>query len=364
MLPFDRARASLDSHPDDPLAWAHYAKACHDALLLDEADEAFGRAAELSADPARFLYDRGMINLLQGKFAKGWARYENRLHVPEFKHRRLPKPRWEGEPLAGTRLLVIIEQGIGDVLQFLRFVPRLREQGARLLVECPAEFRPLLGDLLADDEVFPVAADTIDPRLYDWYVSLLSIPLQLRLFSEGDYAMRAPYLRVPAREAEEWRARLAEVPGRRVGIVWAGRPTHPQDAERSCDPRLFRALAEVPGVSLVSLQLQQEKWPLAAEERGFIRFEAAPFLTSWSATAGLLAALDLLVSVDTSVVHLAGALGRPVRLLVPRAPDFRWLLGRTDSPWYPSIQLDRQDSPGDWAGTFSRVAAELSRGAT
>jgi len=339
--------------------WLRFGKAAHDELKLDEADAAFARAAELSFDPGPAIYHRGLINLLQGDYQRGWVRFESRFTVPEFKHRLLPLKRWQGEPLATQPLLVILEQGIGDTFQFLRFVPRLRELKVRFKFECPTDLSPLLRDTLAEHEIETRAFDAQVLKEYERYVSLMSLPLCLACFDASSCAMAGAYLQAPSHAVATWQARLAHCQGQRIGIVWAGRATHPQDDERSCAAEYLRALAAVSNLALVNLQITQDKWPPPADWRAWLAYDAAPELKTWSDTAAVLQCLDAVVSVDTSVVHLAGAMAKPVHLLLATPPDYRWLLGRDDSPWYPSVRLHRQTTRGDWASVFASVARAL-----
>ena len=327
--------------------WQGLGKALVDLHRPEEAVAAFTEAARRSTAPARALYHRGMAHLLAGRFAEGWADYEHRLQGPELRPRLLPAPLWDGAPLAGRRLLVVCEQGYGDVFQAIRLLPRLHALGGRIVFECPAELHALLAPLLEGCEVIPLRSRDAPEARFDLWLPLLSLPHRLGLLP-ADLPGPMPYLRA---------APVASPPGS-IGVCWAGSPRHPQDHQRSMDPEFLAPLARLPGARLVSLQKDAAARPPLPGFAALLHPPPVP-LADFAATAAVIAGLDAVVTVDTSVAHLAGAMGRPTVLLLHRAAEWRWLMQRTDTPWYPSMRLARQPEPGDWPGAVAAALALL-----
>jgi hypothetical protein len=321
--------------------WQGLGKALVDLHLADEAVAAFSEAARRSAAPARALYHRGMAQLLAGRFAEGWADYEHRLRVPELHPRLLAAPLWDGSPLAGRRLLVVCEQGYGDVFQMIRLLHRLRALGGHIVFECPAGLQGLFGPLLEGCEVVALRGREAPTARFDLWLPLLSLPHRLGLRLD-ELPGTMPYLH----------AAPVAMPAGAIGVCWAGSPRHPQDHQRSMDPEFLAPLARLPGARLVSLQKEAGHRPPLPGFAALLHAPPRP-LADFAATAGVIAGLDLVVTVDTAVAHLAGALGRPTILLLHHAGEWRWLRGRADSPWYPSLRLARQPEPGDWAGAVA-----------
>jgi len=318
----------------------------------------FERALALPAeDPlqaAELRWDYALALLTEGDFARGFAAYEGRWQVPRHAMQPLPMPPWQGESLVGKSLLVVSEQGLGDTLQFVRYLPALAALGPRVTLACQSELLRLLAGLPGIEQV--LARDGPLPRA-DYHLPLLSLPH--RLGATLATLPRAPYLSVPAG--------IAGPPLRRpigtraaIGIVWAGRPEHRNDARRSMPLELLLRLAELPGVTLVSLQKGPRASDIARLGAEALIEDRTPALGDFADTAALLRQLDLVIGVDTAALHLAGALGRPGFVLLPFAADWRWLRRREDTPWYPSLRLFRQTAPGDWAGVVSRVRALLA----
>ncbi len=252
--------------------------------------------------------------------------------------------------MAGRTVLLHAEQGLGDSLQFVRYAPRVAARGAQVVLEVQPGLVALLRQSLPQATV--IAQGGSLPR-FDLHCPLASLP---QVFGTEVHSVPAtvPYLHAdPARRAA-WRQRLGRPAGPRIGLVWAGCPQHPDDARRSISAeRLVPLLTALPQAQWISLQLG------AGRAAGLPLFDAAPWLDDFAATAALVAELDLLLAVDTAVAHLAGALATPTWLLLPQQADWRWLLARADSPWYPTLRLFRQRTAGDWDEVFTRVAAAL-----
>ena len=297
--------------------------------------------------------------LSAGDFAAGWPAYEWRWKTAQMRDCRLPDaaPLRLGAPaLARKTILVWAEQGAGDTLQFVRLVPRLLARAGRVVLRVQAPLRRLVESL---DARIAVIGDDQPLPAHDFQVPLLSLPLALGFDAVPPWA--TPYLRADARDVARWRERLGEGSGDRrrlrVGLVWAGRSAGLPNPTRDIAPELLAPLAALPVelLEFVSLQLPAGEVPALPRLRVF-----ADELTDFGDTAALIEALDLVVSVDTAVAHLAGALGKPCWLLLRAAGEWRWQWGREDSPWYPSLTIYRQQTPGDWAGVIARVAAALA----
>lgn len=343
----------------DEMAWRALGKVYYDRGDYDRAIEFFDRAEHVAPDPAQARYFRGMTLMLQGDFLNGWPLYDERIAIPRFGHRHMPKPRWHGEPLRGKRLLVLSEQGFGDMLQFFRFIRDLEALDGDVIVEVPADMAPLLSTFRTRAHILPITKLGVPNVEFDYYCALLSVPRWLGTTVDTIPAP-VPYIMPEASEVTRWGQRF-DFEGFKVGCVWQGRPTHPQDKLRSHKPEPFAELGTIPGVKLVSLQHLRpidRNWPhlYHSFERDMGRVQL-----TYADTAAIIANLDLVIAVDTSVAHLAGAMGKPVWTLLPFAPDFRWLLDRNDTPWYPTMRLFRQPTPGDWDSVFVEVRRELEK---
>lgn len=320
---------------------------------VQEARKHFEQALALQPQFAEAHWNLGLACLALGDLARGWAEYEWRLRCQPFVNDGLVLagvPAWQGQPLAGKTLLVRREQGAGDTLQFLRFVPELIRRGARVLVDVTPDLAELAGTVAPAVELVDRAAP-LPP--VDYYINLMSLPYRLGITLDN-LPSTVPYLRPDAARVAAWQARLASFPGQRIGLVWAGNPKHKNDHNRSCPLAALQPLFGLPDVAWFSLQKGEHAKQLAGLPHGHITDLGAE-LNSFADTAAALQALDLLITVDTSVAHLAGALGRPAWVLLPYAPDWRWMLERDDSPWYPSLHLFRQRSAGDWVGVIERL---------
>jgi tetratricopeptide (TPR) repeat protein len=326
----------------------------------EEALAAYDLALTLQPESASVHWNRALALLQRGDFERGWAEYEWRWRRSKAMPRRLPGPTWDSAPLGGRTLLIYMEQGLGDMIQFLRFAPLVQRQGGRVVVECPGPLLPLFATCRAIDHL---VAEGTDLPPFDVHAPLLSLPHRLGT-TLATVPADCPYLAADPARSETWARALAPVRGFRVGIVWQGNPRHVHDHHRSVPLARFAPLAGVPGVRLISLQkgagveqLHTAQAPLPVVELEGERDAAGGFLD----TAAILTQLDLVVTVDTSVAHLAGALGVPVWVALSALPDWRWLLGRDDSPWYPTMRLFRQRTLGDWGGVFRHLARELRR---
>lgn len=335
---------------------------------LEEAHDSFAKACELCPDFALAQFNLGAINLMQGNYRDGWTGYEWRNRVPGQAERQLGVPRWNGSAIPGRTLLVYADQGFGDTIQFARFLARAHERSqARVVLEAPATLLPLVRGLPGADEVLCMGSTL--PEI-DFEIPLPSLPGVLQIGAEG-LVIDAPYLTIPESSRRLWQERMSLLtagsdPGSaernlRIGIVWRGNPAQQEDAVRSCPLSNFAQLATSnPDILWCSLQKEADPALLQAAWPAGSRIEAlGPLLSDFADTAAALCELDLLITIDTSIAHLAGALGRPVWTLLAHTPDWRWQLDGSDSPWYPSMRLFRQPRWGNWAEMFAEVAAAL-----
>jgi Flp pilus assembly protein TadD len=289
--------------------------------------------------------------LLIGQWGEGWNEFEWRLRRPESPGKSFPKPLWAGQPLAGRTILLWSEQGFGDMLQFFRYVAVVKQLGARVILWMPRPLIPLLAAQNVADVI--VDGEAVLPP-FDYHLALMSVPRVVRTTVQTVPGQCA-YIRPSAERSAHWAGRLKQTPTRKIGIAWAGRPEHPNDRRRSIPANLLRPLGEVKDVTFVTVQPRLVNVP---PPEGLPLLDYGLELTDFADTAGLISQLDLLISVDTSVAHLAGAMGKPVWLLLPFSPDWRWLMVRTDTPWYPSMRLFRQRRLGEWGEVVSRISAE------
>ncbi len=341
--------------PQSAMLWHTLGNAWREAGRPDEAEAAFRQALAVDRPLVESHWDLAFALLLQGKFEEGWNEYEWRWNRPDYPARQFEQPAWQGEALQGRRLLVHAEQGAGDTIQFARYLPLLTERGARVTLECPGPLVRLLQTLDGLDQV--LARGDAFPH-FDFQCPLLSLP---RLFRTGPDSIpaRIPYLR-PSPGGPRLPMENATGPQPlRVGLAWAGNPAHENDARRSIPKVLMQTRLE--GAEAVFYSLQPRGASNFGKETGTADWvvDLAHLIGDYADTAALMEQLDLVISVDTSVAHLAGALGRPVWLLLPYAPDWRWLTRRCDSPWYPTMQIFRQPSPGDWDFVLKDVRDRL-----
>jgi Flp pilus assembly protein TadD len=344
---FDEAaaahRQAIALDPGFADAWSNLGTTLHHAGHYDEAIAALRRAIALAPQHANAHAGLGILLLMRGEFSKGWEEYDWRLQAAE-KRPRFQQRSWQGESLAGRHIYVQAEQGFGDTLQFARYLPALKARAGSVTLRVQGGLRTLMRESLPGIEVLgDGGAPARDP---DCDCALLSLP---RLFKTRLAAIPAtvPYLRPPAEIAARWGRRLATMQGLRTGLVWAGSAEHANDFRRSLGLAALAPVLAVPGVSFASLQVGPRTADRKTQPAAKI-LDLASRLTDFAETAGAVAALDLVITVDTAAAHLAGALGKPVWLLLPWITDWRWLLGREDSPWYPTMRLYRQRQGEAW----------------
>jgi thioredoxin-like negative regulator of GroEL len=351
--------------PEDPHAHANLAIVHYDLLELDEAFACCERALTLKPDYPEAHFEKAEIQLLRGDYEAGWEEYEWRFQLPQAAGMlpKTEKPQWDGAPIAEGRLLLVADQGFGDVIQFSRYIPWAATRCRELLIAGSSELKPILSQF---SELRGIYNRWDEIPEYVAYCPLSSLP---RLAGTRPETIPAPipYLRADLARTAAWAARLNDLLPKgffRVAIAWAGRPAHNNDRNRSSSLPQWQAILATEGVAFLALQKG-----VACKQVGEFFGDAAlyslgPSVTDFADTMAILDCVDLVISVDTSLAHLAGAMGRPVWVMLPFAPDWRWLLQRADTPWYPSMRLYRQHAPRDWEELTARVAADLLRHVT
>lgn len=330
-----------------------------DKGMLDEALASYEQAIVIKSDYADPYWNRSLIRLLQGDLTPGWADYEWRWKLASFVVRKTDRPKWDGASLEGRTLLIDTEQGLGDTIQFIRYAQVVRERAGQVIVVCPKTLVRLLSSCAGIDQLL-TQGDTLPA--FDTHTPLLSLPFILGTTLDNIPA-KVPYLTADAELVERWRGEIASFTGFKIGIAWQGSPKNRTDRLRSMPLAEFEPLARAPGVRLLSLQKGLGTEQIAALNGRFdcvdlasrLDNEAGPFMD----TAAVMRHLDLVITCDSAMAHLAGALAVPVWIALPFSPDWRWMLGRDDTPWYPTARLFRQAKLGEWAPVFERMAEEL-----
>ena len=321
----------------------------------------YEQALAINPNEAELHRNLGVIYLLQGRFEEGWREYRWRWKVGDLHRPTLNAPVWDGSDVEGKTFLLSVEQGLGDTINFVRFARLLRERGAKTIVHCQAA---LLALLQQSPELGPMYPNTLPFESYiSTHCSLLDVAdvLQLRADNIPNYP---GYLRPSAQLARYWEQRMPPAEGKmRVGIAWQGNPDHQADLFRSLPLKYFEHLSDLPSVELISLQsgfgVEQLKDWSGARPVQTLGEDVDKTSGAFMDTAAIMQQLDLIITSDTSIAHLGGALGRPTWIALNYIPDWRWLLGRSDSPWYPSVRLFRQASLNDWSSVFRDIRAAL-----
>jgi tetratricopeptide (TPR) repeat protein len=342
--------------PDYADAYGNRGATLYNLKRLDEALADFDRALALRPDLPEVHWNQAAARLITGDFERGFAEYEWRWQREAMiaVKRDFPQPLWRGEDITGKTILVHSEQGLGDSIQFCRYIPALAARGARVILEVDAPLRRLMTTLSGAGEVRTKGSRLPD---FDTHCPLLSLPLAFGTRLDTVPSV-TPYLHTQADDVAAWEARLAATRRPRVGLAWSGNPDHQRDAERSIALEALLPLLDV-DASFVSVQKDVRAADAAVlAERGDI-LQVGDALNDFADTAALLSQLDLVIAVDTSVTHLAGAMAKPVWVLLPFIPDWRWLLDRETSPWYPTARLFRQDESRSYDGVIARVREAL-----
>jgi Tfp pilus assembly protein PilF len=356
----EHLRRALDLRPDYPEAHNNLGAALRQQGRIQEAIICYRRAVHLAPDYAEAHNNLAAALLAQGALTEGWKEYEWRWKTPSMiaGARDFVQPQWHGEAAPGRTLLIHAEQGFGDTVQFCRYAPLAAQRALRVILEAP---KPLVRLLRTSPEVEFVVPQGEQLPDFDLHCPMLSLPLALGT-TLADIPGVTPYLHPDPSQVEAWRSRLAAMarPGQRIGLVWAGNPrlnlpAHAaEDRRRSMAPDRLAPLFDLPGLEFFSLQKDGSPPPAHLPLHDFMQE-----MDDFADTAALIAHLHLVISVDTAVAHLAAALGKPVWLLNRFDSDWRWMMGRRDSPWYPTMRLNRQPRPGDWEAVIAEVARDL-----
>ncbi|HWR39088.1 MAG TPA: tetratricopeptide repeat-containing glycosyltransferase family protein [Patescibacteria group bacterium] len=352
-------RRAVQQDPGYYEAWYNLGRILKGENRLTEAADCYRQSLRIHPRYAPAAFGQATLQLMQGQFEQGWKTYDQLRVQPGRRFAALP--RWQGESLQGRRILLFQEQGFGDTLQFVRYsrlVAAAAEKTALWVQE------PLLRLLNHSVAPLPVWSDeeTEMTEKFDFACPLPSLPCIFRTTLEN-IPGRNPYIMAPLPVLEHWRQRCQQWPaGLRVGVVWAGNPRHHNDYNRSVPLAALEEWFNIPGVCWVSLQKGLAADAMAGQTDTLI--DCSDELNDFAETAGVIANLDLVITVDSAVGHLAGAMGKPVWMMIPFAPDWRWLLERQDSPWYPSMRLFRQQSRGDWPGVAANIKEALQQQAS
>jgi Flp pilus assembly protein TadD len=353
------SRRALELQPDLVEAHANLGNALKDQKKLDAALASFRRALELKPDSADAHHNLGIVLLLLGRNEEGWREYEHRLDSWPAA-RKLSIPRWNGERAEGKTILIRYEQGYGDAIQFLRYATLVQQRSGarRVIVEAHSKLERLFNQNNGWNAQIVSAASVGESILstVDYQIPLLSLPLTLGLLEP--LPMESIYIDADLELRRAWRARLRNRAALRVGLVWAGSSVHKENRSRSMPPEKFIPLLRLPGIKFFSLQIDSSSGVEVLPTAGLI--DLTTQISDFADTAAIVAELDMIISVDTSVAHLAGAMGRPVWTLLPFVPDWRWGVEGEATPWYPTMRLFRQTAPGHWDALIQRVSAELA----
>ena len=353
---FDKALALL---PNNPTVLTNKAEAMSQLRRLDEAAAIYSQVRTIAPGHAKAEWNLALLKLMTGDFVAGWAGRQARWKIPSFSasYPKFLQPMWRGEePIMGKTILIHVDEGFGDTILFARYVPMVAAQGARVILVVADALQPLLSGLSGVAQCLPLSASNLPD--FDLHCPFSSLPMIFRTTLDCVPA-GAPYLPQPAAErVRAWERRLGPRDKPRIGLAWSGSITHANDQRRSVPLKMLTRLLDA-DASFVSLQkdLRPDDSAVLAQHNQIIDLTA--HLTDFAETAAVLSCLDLVVTADTSVAHLAGAMGRPTWVMLPYVPDYRWLLDRNDSPWYPTVRLFRQDTTRDYAPVLDRIHAEL-----
>jgi tetratricopeptide (TPR) repeat protein len=342
--------------PDFSGTYYNLGVALQEKREFDKAMTYFQKTIELDPDFSDAHFSIAIIQLLRGNFREGWKGYEWRWKLKKAYARNFPQPLWDGADPSGRTVLLHAEQGFGDTIQFIRYVPLVAERGAKVVVECRKELVTLLRSVEGVRQIRSYGEQLPE---FDIHCPLLSLPMIFDTLLESIPA-NIPYISAASDLEKKWRSRLRHDNSKlKAGLVWAGRATTKKESFRSTALDLFSPLSDIGDMTFYSLQKGHASAEAENPPKGMKLINYADEIHDFSDTAAFINCLDLVISVDTAVAHLAGALGKEVWTLLPFVPDWRWLLNREDSPWYPTMKLFRQQSSGDWGPVIIRLRQEL-----
>ncbi len=327
---------------------------------FDKAEAYYQQAITQNAYAHEIHINQALLWLQQGNYEAGWPEYEWRLFQNEYSQKILIQPAWNGASLEGKQILLLPEQGLGNTFFMLRYIPLLKEQGANVIYECPPDLHQLLSGFTEIDQLVPPFNSPYPSVQHDYNLYLMSLPFVFKTTLETIPPL-PPFNPIQDALLEKWQQAFQADKRFKIGIVWSGKVGHPLNPQRSCTLDDFLTLTQqFPDITLYSLQ----KGPASDQIKQMIPniqcINLEPALNDFTDTAAAILNLDLVITVDTSVAHLAGLLQKPVWTLLSYTPDWRWLMDRKDTPWYPTMRLFRQATPGDWKSVFEEVSSELA----
>jgi hypothetical protein len=353
---FYHCKKASELNPEFALPWVNLGICYADLIDLPASIAAFERGLQLDPDNPNGHDGLGLSLLMHGQLQKGWLEQEWRWRKANYEKRRfMEHPQWQGEDLRGKKILLMFEQGVGDMIQFCRYAPLLAARGAKVILEIVPDLQELMHSL---DGVTQYIYAGQKPPPFDYVTPLMSAPLWYGTDLDT-IPNKTPYLIPPPQRVAEWDAYFRTDPSVKIAIVWAGRPTHPNDHNRSTTLNTFAPLGEIPGITFYSLQMGPRSEQGFDPPAGMNVVNLGSRLDSFDTSSAVLSHMDLIISVDTSVIHVAGAIGKPVWAMLAMCPDWRWMLGRMDTPWYPTMRLFRCPGRRDWKGVMTQVKKHL-----
>jgi tetratricopeptide (TPR) repeat protein len=352
---------SLQYNPGLLSAYNNLGLAFQEKGMFEEAIKCHRKALSLNQEHAIVHFNLGVLLLMHGELEKGWEEYEWRKRMHGYRARSFTQPLWDGGDIEGRTILLYSEtgyEGFGDVIQFIRYAPLISERGAKVIVECRNEIRTLLENVKGVEQV---ATNNGHLPAFDLHCPFMSLPFVFRTTLES-IPSTTPYITVGRQLVRKWEERIQDNRSKfNIGLVWAGDLRHPRVQYRSCSIEAFQPLSELDGITLFSLQKGDAAKAAKGPAEGMKIIDYTEAVSDFADAAACMENLDLIISVDTAAAHLAGAIGKPVWTLLPFVPEWRWLLDREDSPWYPTMRIFRQPSPGDWKSVITHVADEIKR---
>ncbi|CAN5363906.1 tetratricopeptide repeat protein [soil metagenome] len=349
-------RAAISLNPNHAEAWNNLGELLSERMRIDESLAALDRAIALKPDHATARYNRGFVHLLRGEYRSGWEGYDWRFRMPALLPHapKFSQPRWDGSDLTGKTILLLGEQGVGDNIQFARYATPLAARGGQVILGCQKSVAALLATIPGVKRVVS-ESDPLPP--FDTWIPMLSVPALLGTTLENIPAT-VPYIFPDQRKVDEWKSTLApQRAALNIGLAWAGNPNQANDRNRSANLAALKPFAGIANTKIFSLQKGAASEQIA--QASFPLVDLTEKLSDFSDTAALIANLDVVISVCTSVAHVAGAMGKPTLTMLCFNADWRWLMQRGDSPWYPTMKLFRQAIQGDWESVSLRVRQEL-----
>lgn len=353
----------LDKHPQFIPVHNNLGNIAVSQLRLNEAIQHYSIYLQHYPNDPDIRLNRALAFLLQGNFPAGWEEFEWRIHAPKKKRffEHLPAPLWHGEDLTNKNILLFSEDGFGDTIQFIRYAEFVKQQGAQVVVRCPAPLVELLATCKGIDEI---DADGTPLPPLDYCISLMSLPRIHGTQPTNTLCSNIPYIQPPSARTARWQEELKKIQGLKIGIAWGGNPNHYNDKNRSCPFEYFADMVSSnPEINFISLQVGLPSQALNSSSKEIQQriIDRTQLINDFSDTAALISNLDHIITVDTSIVHLAGALGKPTWLLLPYSPDWRWMTDTDTTFWYSSIKLIRQSNPSDWKTVFTTLNSQLNK---